>query len=98
MGREKGEGEDWGELGRMGWVGCRKGGYGSREVNILIKGVLLGFAWDFSLEGFPGSRRGLHRLFFGQQRRGSLNWPCPIATLMNILHITIEPSSGDGWR
>ena len=24
---------------------------------------------------------------------GCLNWPCPIATLMNILHITIEPSS-----
>ena len=39
----------------MGW---RKGGYGSREVNILIKGAILGFARDLSLEGFPGPRRG----------------------------------------
>ena len=38
----------------MGW---RKGGYGSREVNILIKGVILGFARDFILEGFPGPGR-----------------------------------------
>ena len=78
----------------MGW---RKGGYGSREVNILIKGAILGLARDLTLEGFPGPRRGL-RFFLGQQRRGYLNWPCPIATLMNVLHITIEPSSGDRWR
>ena len=58
MGREKGEGEDSGELGRMGWVGWRKGGYESREVNTLIKGAILGFARDLSLEGFPGPRRG----------------------------------------
>ena len=38
------------------------------------------------------------RLYSGQQRRGCLNWPWPITILMNILHITIEPSSGDGWR
>ena len=31
MGREKGEGEDWGELGGMEWLRWRKGGYGSRE-------------------------------------------------------------------
>ena len=97
MGREKGEGEDSGELGGMGRVGWRKGGYGSREVNILIKGGILGFARNFILEGFPGPRRG-SQIVLGQQRRGCLNWPCPIATLMNILHITIEPSSGDGWR
>ena len=27
----------WEELGGMGWLGWRKGGYGNREVNILIK-------------------------------------------------------------
>ena len=58
MGREKGEGEDSGELGGIGWVGWRKGGYGSREVNILIKGAILGFARDLILEGFRGPRRG----------------------------------------
>ena len=58
MGRKKGEGEDSGELGGMGWVGWRKGGYGIREVNILIKGAILGFARDLVLEGFPGPRRG----------------------------------------
>ena len=58
MGREKGEREDSGKLGGMGWVGWRKGGYGSREVNILIKGAILGFARDLILEGFPGPRRG----------------------------------------
>ena len=40
MGREKGEGEDSGKLGGMGWVGMRKGRYGRREVNILIKGAI----------------------------------------------------------
>ena len=97
MGREKGEAEDPGELGRMGWVGWKKGGYGSREVNIFIKGAILGLARDLTLEGFPGPRRG-PSLFLEQQRRGCLNCPCSIATLMNILHIPIEPSSGDGWR
>ena len=58
MGKEKGEGEDSGELGGMRWVGWRMGGYGSREVNILIKGAILGFARDSTLEGFPGLRRG----------------------------------------
>ena len=53
MGRVNGEGEDSGELGGMGWAGWRKGGYGSREVNILIKGAILGFARDLILEGFP---------------------------------------------
>ena len=57
MGREKGEGEDSGKLGGMGWVGWRKGRYGSREVNILIKGAILGFARDLTLEGFSGPRR-----------------------------------------
>ena len=58
MVREKGEGEDSGELGGIGWVGWRKGRYGNREVNILIKGAILGFARDLTLEGFPGPRRG----------------------------------------
>ena len=54
MGREKGEGEDWGELEQMGWLRWRKGQYGSREVDILIKGAILGLARDLTLEGFPG--------------------------------------------
>ena len=58
MGREKGEGEDSGEFGEMGGLEWRKGGYGSREVNILIKGAILGFARDLILDGFPGPRRG----------------------------------------
>ena len=37
------------------------------------------------------------RLFSGQ-RRGCLNRPWPITILMNILLITVDPSSGDGWR
>ena len=37
------------------------------------------------------------RLFSGQ-RRGCLNRPWPITILMNILLITIDPSSDDGWR
>ena len=48
--REKGEGKDWGEPGGVGWLRWRKGGYGSREEDILIKGAILGLA----LEGFPG--------------------------------------------
>ena len=56
MVREKGEGEDWGWLGRMG--GGRKDGYGTREVYISTKGVILGFARVLILEGFPGPRRG----------------------------------------
>ena len=58
MGREKGEGEDSGELGGKGWVGWRMGGYGSRDVNILIKGAILRFARDLPLEGSPGPSRG----------------------------------------
>ena len=97
MGRKKGEGEDSGELGGTGWVGWRKGGYGSREVNILIKGAILGFARDLTLEGFPGPKRGPQIVPWAPEEWG-LNWPCPIATRVTILHITIEPSSGDGWR
>ena len=54
MGRERVEGEDWGELGGMGWLRWRKGGYGSREEDILIKEAILGLARDLALEGFPG--------------------------------------------
>ena len=69
MGREKGEGEDSGKLGGMGWVGWRKGGYGSREVNILIKGAILGFARDLILEGFPGPRRGTQIVPWAAEKR-----------------------------
>ena len=37
----------------------RKGGYGSRKVDILTKGAILGLTRDLTLEGFPGPRRGL---------------------------------------
>ena len=69
MGREKGEREDSGELGRMGWVGWRKGGYGSRKVNILIKGAILGFARDLILEGFPGTRRDCQIVLWAAEER-----------------------------
>ena len=82
----------------MGLLGWRKSGYGSREVYILIKGAILGLARDWTLEGLPGVQGDVPSLFLELLRRGRLNWPYPIATLMNILHITIEPSSGDGWR
>ena len=75
-----------------------KGRNGSREVDILIKGTILGLARDLIIEGFPCVQGDVPSLFLGRQRRGYLNWPYPVATLMNILHITIEPSSGDGWR
>ena len=53
MGRKKGEGEDSGKLEGMGWVGWRKGGYGNREVNILIKGAILGFCKRLDSRGVP---------------------------------------------
>ena len=92
-----------GERGRIGegmgeWEGGgRKNGYGSREVYISAKGTILGFARDLILEGFQAQGE-VPRLFPGQPRRACLNWPWPITILMNILHITIEPSFGDGWR
>ena len=39
-------------------MGGMNGGYGSREVNILIKEAILGFARDLILEVFPGPKRG----------------------------------------
>ena len=52
--REKGEKEDWGELGRVGWLRWRKDGYGSREGDTLIEGVILMLARSLALEGFLG--------------------------------------------
>ena len=80
----------------MGWVEWRKGGYGSREVDISIKGTILGLA----LEGFPGVQGDVPSLFLGQLRRGSLNWPYPIATLMNLAyhHRTFVHLAMDGDR
>ena len=69
MGREKGEGEDSGELGGMGRVGWRKGGYGSMEVNNLIKGAILGFARDLTLEGFTCPRRGPQIVTWAEEER-----------------------------
>ena len=78
--------------------GMEEGWIWEQEVNILIKGAILVFARDLTLEGFPGIQGDVPSLFLEQKRKGCLNWPCPIATLINILHITIELSSGDGWR
>ena len=57
MVRERGEGEDWGWLGGMGWGAGRKDGYGSRVVYISTKGSILGFTRELILEGFPGPRK-----------------------------------------
>ena len=40
----------------MGCVGWKKGGNGNSKVNILIKGTILGFAKDLTLEEFRGPR------------------------------------------
>ena len=57
----------------MGWVRWRKGGYGSREKDILIKGAILGLARDLTVEGFPGVQGNVPSLFLKQQRKGCLN-------------------------
>ena len=46
MERETGEREDWGELEGMGWLRWKKGGYGSREEDILIKRAISGLVRD----------------------------------------------------
>ena len=48
-GRGGGLGMAWGN----GTYGGRKDGYGSREVYIVTKRAILGFARDLILEGFP---------------------------------------------
>ena len=68
-GKREGRWGEWGELGGMGWVGWRKGAYGSTEVNILIKGAILGFAKDLILEGFPGTRRGCQIVLWAAEER-----------------------------
>ena len=96
MVREKEEGEDRGWLGGMRWRG-RKDGYGSREVYISTKGAILGFARDLILEGFSGPRRGPQIVPWAAEERVP-ELALAHNHMMNILHITIEPSSGDGWR
>ena len=51
--------------------GGRKDGYGSREVYISTKGVILGFARDLILEGFPGPRRGPQMVLWSAEERVS---------------------------
>ena len=46
-----------------------EGGYENREVNILIKGTILGFARDLTLEGFPGPKRGPQIVFWAAEER-----------------------------
>ena len=55
MVRGKGEREDWGWLGEMGWG--RNDGYGTREVYISTRRAILGFVRVLILEGFPDPRR-----------------------------------------
>ena len=94
-------GKAWG----IGLGGGRKDGYGSREVYISTKGAILGFARDLILEGFQGPRRGSQIVPWAAEERvpelalahNHTEYEF-IITMMNILHITIEPSSGDGWR
>ena len=76
--------------------GGRKDGYGSREVYISTKGAILGFIGDLILEGVPGPRRDPQIVPWAAEER--VHGPRPMAILMNILHVTIEPSSGYGWR
>ena len=42
--RKKGEQEDWGKFGEVGWLRWRKSGYGSRKEDILINGAIFGLA------------------------------------------------------
>ena len=76
--------------------GGRKDRYGFREEYISTMEVSLGFTRDLIVNGIPGPRRDPQ--ISSEQRRGCLNWPWPITILMNILLITIDPSSGNGWR
>ena len=50
----------------MGW---RKSGYGSRKVDILIKGAIFGLAIDLILEEFPGPKRGLQIVLWAAEER-----------------------------
>ena len=76
--------------------GGRKNGCGSGEVCISTKGAILGFARDLILEGFPVPRRGSYIVPWAAEER------VPELALAHnhtdILHITMEPSSGNGWR
>ena len=94
------QGRLWRE-GRRGGLGRTLGNgmgaveEGCREVNILIKGAILGFARDLILEGFPDPRRGPQIVPWAAEERVP-ELAFPLATLMNILHISIKPSSGNG--
>ena len=76
------------------WMGGD--GYGIREENISSKGVILGFTRDLIINGIPGPRRDPQIVLWTEERVPEPPWP--ITILMIILLITIEPSSGDGWR
>ena len=93
MGREKGEGEDSGELEGMGWVGWRKGRYGIREVYTSTKGVILMVYKRLEYKGDPRSKERSPDCSL-DRREGALAHN----HTDEYLHITIEPSSGDGWR
>ena len=74
----------------------RKDGYGIRQVYTSTKGIILGFTRDLIIKGIPGPRRDPQMVLWTEERVPEPAWPTTI--LISILHVTIEPSSGDGWR
>ena len=51
-----------------GMGGERKDGYGSREVYISTKGVILGFTRDLIIKGIPGPRRDPQIVLWTEER------------------------------
>ena len=54
-------------------VGMEEGWIWEQDVDILIKGTILGLARDLTLEGFPGVQGDVLSFFLEQLRRGRLN-------------------------
>ena len=52
----------------IGMGGGRKAGYGSREVYISTKGVILGFTRDLIIKGIPGPRRDPQIVLWTEER------------------------------
>ena len=86
-------------MGKARWIGMgggRKDEYGIREEYISTKGVILGFAGDLIIYGIPGPRRDPQIVLWTEER-------VPEPALAHnhtdeYFAITIDPSSGYGWR